>query len=227
MLSGLKIVLTGASGLTGPAITRRLFDSHSQLVIAGRDRKKLESCRSGLTNDSAVHIWCGDLTSEEECSLLIDFAANTMGGIDVLINNAAQFNFSAVENINYEKLNELTHINLQTPVYLTSLALPWLKANHHSVILNISSLAGQASLPDGACYAASKWGLQGFSYSIREALRNTPVHICTISPCQIEVLRSDNHKHVSAITPQALAESVALIIKASYQLSSSLDLVIR
>ncbi|CCV01588.1 unnamed protein product [Candidatus Paraburkholderia kirkii UZHbot1] len=226
MLSESKIVLTGASGLIGFAIAEHLLKSGAQLVAAGRDRQKLKALVSNSALDHALHVWSGDLASEEACRQLIDFSVTAMGGIDVLINNAGAFNFCTLESVDHRKLAEIMCINVQVPAYLTRLALPYFKATSNAVVLNISSIAGLASLPGGACYAASKWAIQGFSHSIREELRETPVHVCTIAPCQVEVLRPQPESGVRTISPETMANAVALVLEYAHISSASVDLVL-
>ncbi|KMZ13833.1 Short-chain dehydrogenase/reductase SDR [Candidatus Burkholderia humilis] len=227
MLSESKIVLTGASGLIGFAIAEHLLKSGAQLVAAGRDRQKLKALTSNSALDHALHVWSGDLASEEVCRQLIDFSVTAMGGIDVLINNAGTFNFCTLESVDHRKLAEILCINnVQVPAYLTRLALPYFKATSNAVVLNISSIAGLASLPGGACYAASKWAIQGFSHSIREELREMPVHVCTIAPYQVEVLRPQPESGVRTISPETMANAVALVLEYAGTSSASVDLVL-
>ncbi|KAG4080794.1 hypothetical protein HA402_009965 [Bradysia odoriphaga] len=226
MLSGLKILLTGASGLVGSAVTQRLIKSGAQLVMAGKDPQKLRNCDIYGSSDNPPHLWSGDLSNEENCRQLVDFAARRMNGIDVLINNAGVFHFSELKDIESSMITDLMSVNIQTPIYLTRLTLPYLKASPHAMVLNISSLAGLSSLPGGACYAATKWALQGFSHSIREELRDIPIRVCTISPSQVEVLQQQPESTVHAITPEAVADTIALVLAHSRTSSVSLDVVV-
>ncbi|MFK0380261.1 SDR family oxidoreductase [Pandoraea sp. NPDC090278] len=224
----MKIIVTGASGLVGSAISRRLFASGAKLVIAGRNRQKLYN--GGLdaesTSDTSPYAWSGDLRDESACRNLIEYSVRAMDGIDVLINNAGVFHFSAFEELDHAAIAELMCINVLVPAYLTRLALPYLKASKNAVVVNISSLAGQASLPGGAAYAASKWALQGLSHSIREELRDVSVRVCTISPCQVEVLHNHSTGTARTITPECIANAVALLLAHTEGSAASLDLIL-
>lgn len=226
MLSGLKILLTGASGLIGSVVARQLIKSGTQLVVAGKDPQKLQICNVYSSSDIPPSLWSGDLSSEENCCRLIDFAANSMNGIDVLINNAGVFHFSALEDTEPPMISDLMSVNIQTPIYLTRLALPYLKASPYAMIVNVSSLAGLSSLPGGACYAATKWALQGFSHSIREELHDIPIRVCTISPNQVDVLQQQPHSAVRVVTPEAVANAIVLVLEHARTSSSSLDVVV-
>lgn len=225
MLSELKIILTGATGQVGAAIVHSLSDFNIQMVLAGRDIQTLKSY-SMTPYVAHLHTWEGDLSREENCRDLIAFSAASMGGIDILINNAGVFHFSPLENISYSDISEILNINVQAPAYLTQLAIPYLKESKHPVVLNISSLAGLASLPGGACYSSSKWALQGLTHSIREELLKDKIRVCSISPCQIESLYTSPLNNVHTITSEAVAKAVSLTLELACESSLSLDLTL-
>ncbi|CRG50511.1 SDR family oxidoreductase [Yersinia wautersii] len=226
MSCNFKIILTGASGLIGSAIADALYKSGMNLVLACKRSQKLQDRYLSDDKSKRAYFWYRDLTNEKACRELVEYAVQQMGGVDVLINCAGVFNFSALEEMTYSRITDTISTNLLAPIYLTHLVLPYIKTSACPIIVNISSIAGFSSLPEGACYAASKWGLNGFIHSIREELRKKSIHICNISPCQVKTLSHHSDTAIRTIAPENIANAVILVLSYVQKTSSSIDVVL-
>jgi short-subunit dehydrogenase len=82
-------------------------------------------------------------------------------------------------------------------------------------IINISSLAGKNSLPNGAAYAASKWGLNGLSYSVAEELRSHNIRVSVLCPGSVDTeLSPHSGKNPSKmLKPDDVAHVVAMLVQ--------------
>ena len=102
--------------------------------------------------------------------------------------------------------------NLKGPMLLTRFALPYLRETK-GVVVNVASIAGHVPLPHEAPYSASKWGLRGFTFAVREELRSTGVSLCAVSPGPISTpFVLDDLDHVPELVfsqPILTAEQVA------------------
>lgn len=145
--------------------------------VTGTSRNPLEASKR-LPGVEFVHL---DLLDEES----IDRCVEEAGEIDVLINNAGISQIGSVEDTPDEKFKELLQVNLLGMIRLTRAYLPQLRAKKESYIINISSLAGKFAVPFQSSYVASKFALNGFSWSLRNEVRRYGVKVVVVEPNDI------------------------------------------
>jgi NAD(P)-dependent dehydrogenase (short-subunit alcohol dehydrogenase family) len=105
------------------------------------------------------------------------------GRCDILVNNAGIGVLrKPLVDLAVEEWDKMMHTNLRAPYLMIRSLAPLMIAAKSGHIINISSLAGKNPLPDGAAYAASKWGLNGLTYSVAEELRQYNVRVSVIAP---------------------------------------------
>jgi 3-oxoacyl-[acyl-carrier protein] reductase len=128
-----------------------------------------------------------DVTSLKSVEELAAFVKERFGKADILVNNAGIGSFAApLHEMTPEDWEKVLNTNLRGVFYCTRSFAPMMihaKAGH---IINISSLAGKNALPKGAAYAASKWGLNGLSYSIAEELRSYNIRVSVVCPGSVD-----------------------------------------
>jgi len=176
-----KAVLTGATGGIGRAIALQLAPKCSSLILMGRDIQKLETLKHELSNLAVnVQIVSGDLC-EDSTTVRLMVAVLTQQGINLLINNAGMGLFKSFEEQTDKDITELMLTNLISPMLLCKQLLPHLK-NEPSQIINIGSTFGYLGFPGFSTYCASKFGLRGFSQSLRRELSDTAVSVRYFAP---------------------------------------------
>ncbi len=177
-----KAVLTGATGGIGEAIAHQLAPHCEQLILLGRDKTKLEALQKTLSHVALkVHILAGDITdtqAHEELKLL----TQSIGGINLLINNAGTSLFKNFTQQSNEEMKDLLNINLIAPILLTKALIPSMLHQEKAQIINIGSIFGYLGFPGFTSYCASKFGLRGFSQSLRRELSDTPVAVRYFAP---------------------------------------------
>jgi short-subunit dehydrogenase len=191
-IAGLRIILTGASEGIGRALALVLASRGARLVLAARDRERLETlaqeCRARGAEARALPT---DVTNVQDCEWLVAETVKTYGGIDVLVHNAGitmWSRFDALEDLSiFERVME---VNYTAPVRLTALALPHLKQSK-GLLVAVASLAGLTGVPERSGYAASKHALIGFCDSLRIELRGSGVDVSVIAP---DFVVSEIHK---------------------------------
>lgn len=176
-----KAVLTGATGGIGRAIALQLAPQCSSLILMGRDAQKLESLKNELSH-MAVHVQIisGDLCEDSTSVRLMD-AVLAQQGINLLINNAGISLFKSFEEQTDNDITQLMLTNLISPMLLCKQLLPHLK-NEPSQIINIGSIFGYLGFPGFSSYCAGKFGLRGFSQSLRRELSDTSVSVRYFAP---------------------------------------------
>ncbi|PCI66014.1 MAG: short chain dehydrogenase [Gammaproteobacteria bacterium] len=178
-IKGKTILLTGASGGIGQAIAIRLHKHQAKLILVGRNFKKLEAVNEMIGNNH--QIICADLSQTDGRNKLVSYC-ESLTHIDILINNAGVSHFSTFESSSDDQINQLMNINLLSPMLLTKALLPMLARPQNSIILNVGSSFGTIGYPCFTTYCASKFGLKGFSESLKRELQNKSTKVLYIAP---------------------------------------------
>jgi len=189
-LAGQVAVITGAGRGIGRAIALTLAELGAHTVLCGRSREPLERTAAAIQNGSAQIsakssvIEC-DVTDLRSVEALAGHIERTFRRIDILVNNAGIGGASGpLHQLSPDDWDRVMNTNLRGVYYsIRSLAPLMINSKARSGhIINISSLAGKNALPNGAAYAASKWGLNGLSYSVAEELRAHNIRVSVICP---------------------------------------------
>ena len=177
------IIITGASEGIGRALALELAPQAPRLVLAARNRERLESLAKECEAAGVTTLVCRcDITGKADCETLVRNSIDRFGQIDILVNNAGATmwaEFSEVSDLLV--FRELMDINYLGAVYCTHFALPYLLESR-GLIVAVASLAGLTGVPSRTGYAASKHAMVGFFDSLRIELRTTGVGVCIIAP---------------------------------------------
>lgn len=175
-----RAVLTGAAGGIGQAIAAELLPQVDYLILVGRNRDALQALQERLGADR-TYIVAGDLTQQETLDE-IERLARSLGGIDLLINNAGSNDFHAFETQPAAAIRSMIDINLLAPMLLSRQLIPLLKQAPQAQIVNIGSIMGFIGFPGYAAYCASKSGLRGFTQALRRELADTNIDVRHFAP---------------------------------------------
>jgi 3-oxoacyl-[acyl-carrier protein] reductase len=183
-LHGRIAVVTGAARGIGEAIAHELALMGAGVIVTARDKFRLEQVKANIEQrgGKAFALPC-ELTDALAVAAFGRQVAEEHGGCDILVNNAGigVLRKPLVE-LPVEEWDRMMHTNLRAPYLMIRALGPLMIAAKSGHIINISSLAGKNSLPDGAAYSASKWGLNGLTYSVAEELRQYNVRVSVIAP---------------------------------------------
>jgi 3-oxoacyl-[acyl-carrier protein] reductase len=192
-----------------------LFRS-ATVVLCGRTRKYLDSNAAEIAEagGQAEVVECdvSALTSVEALAKKIE---ERFGRLDILVNNAGVGSFGGpLHQLAPDEWDTMLNTNLRGAYYTIRALAPFMiraKAGH---IVNISSLASKNSLPNGAAYAASKWGMNGLSYSVAEELRVYNIRVSVVCPGSTNTgLSPHQGKDMSKmLQPDDIAHAVAMLV---------------
>jgi short-subunit dehydrogenase len=186
-----NVVLTGASGGIGRAIAEKLAAEGARLILVGRNEQKLAQLLEDIGGAPHCAI-AADLGNEVGRQRLLEFC-NNIGAISVLINNAGTNTFGFFEDQSQEAISKLININLLSPILICQDLLPLLRQQDDSQIVNIGSTFGSIGYPGFGAYCASKFGLRGFTESLRRELSGSGLQVSYIAPRATDTdLNSDN-----------------------------------
>lgn len=216
VLAGQVAVVTGAGRGIGAAIAAKVATMGPTVVLCGRTRKLLESTSDAIskTGGRAEVLQCDvtDLPSVEAVAARVD---QILGRLDILVNNAGVAGFGGpLHQLPPESWDEVLNTNLRGVYYCIRAFAPMMIRARRGHIINISSLAGKNALPNGAAYAASKWGLNGLSYSVAEELRVHNIRVSVVCPGSVDTELSPHMGKDPAkmLRPEDVAHAVAMLV---------------
>ncbi len=216
----LAIVTGGARGI-GAAIAAKLAELGAEVVITARRIDRLEQTAAEIRKSGGrcEAVRC-DVTSLPEVEALGEKLSNRRESLRIVVNNAGVGGFSApLHQTNVETWEKIMNTNLRGVFYMTRVFAPVLIGNGGGDIVNISSLAGKNALPNGAAYSASKWGLNGLSYSMAEELRGHNIRVTVVCPGSVNTELSPHEgKNVNKmLQPGDVAHVVAMVVTQASQ----------
>ncbi|MFZ4590669.1 MAG: SDR family oxidoreductase [Ignavibacteria bacterium] len=181
------IIITGGSKGIGRVTALRLAKQNARLVLASRKIDDLMKIKEELQlPDDRILLVEADVSNEEDCSSIVNQAVEKFGRVDVLINNAAQFNRSKVIDLDLNDFDRVWKTNVRGVIAMTQRVLPHMINQNEGTILNISSTSGKRGYVTGAAYAASKFALNGFTECLLREVRENNIRVLTISPSMVD-----------------------------------------
>jgi len=182
-LDGSRIILTGAAGGIGSELTTQLYARGASLGVVGRSDDELVSLRGRLSGGAGtVHGAAADLLDPGARGKALGELQEALGGVDILINCAGLLSFRPIVEEDPAVLERIIQLNLVTPVLLARQLLPAMLERGHGHIVNVGSTFGSIGFAWFSAYSASKFGLRGFSESLRRELEGTGVAVTYVAP---------------------------------------------
>jgi 3-oxoacyl-[acyl-carrier protein] reductase len=220
-LDGQVAVITGAGRGIGAAIAHELSRLGAAAVLCGRTRSALESTAQAIAQagGKAEAVPC-DVTSLQSVETAAKRVEASFGRVDILVNNAGIAGFGGpLHQLPPDAWDQILNTNLRGAYYMTRAFAPMMIRGRSGHIINVSSLAGKNPLPNGAAYAASKWGLNGLSYSLAEELRGHKIRVAVVCPGSTNTDLSPHagKDHSKMLQPEDVAHTVAMLVTQSAQ----------
>jgi NAD(P)-dependent dehydrogenase (short-subunit alcohol dehydrogenase family) len=228
-LNGQVAVVTGGGRGIGAAVARKLASLGASTTICGRTLPPLQETAAGIIASGghceAVQCDVCQLSAVDELARRVQAA---FGRIDILVNNAGIGDFAGpLHDLSPQQWEAVLNTNLRGVYYCIRAFAPMMLQARSGHIVNISSLAGKNPVRNGAAYAASKWGLNGLTYSVAEELRGHNIRVAVVCPGSVDtelsphtgkdpgkMLQPDDVAHVVAMlvtqAPRSFASEVLL-----------------
>lgn len=220
-------VVTGAGRGAGEAIAYRLAAMGAHVLLVARSADELNRVRERIVAEGgAASVLPCDLTDASAVAELGKAVADKHNRCDILVNNAGiGMDGKLLHEVSPEEWDLIFDTNLRGPFLMIRALAPLMVAARSGHIVNISSLAGRNPLPKGAAYAASKWGLNGLTYSVAEELRQYNIRVSVIAPGSINTDFADHSGRGAAsgkdprkkLQPDDIASVVATLVTQSPQ----------
>lgn len=185
-LTGKAALVTGGNGGIGLAMARGLAEAGASVAISGRNPDKNATALAELTKtgSKAVAI-AGDVSDEDSCRRIVDEAAQALGRLDILINNAGISIRKQPQDLSVAEFRQVLDINLTAAFACSQAAYPHLKKDGGKII-NIGSMMSIFGASYGAPYASSKGGVVQLTKSLAAAWAADNVQVNAILPGWID-----------------------------------------
>lgn len=180
-VSGLKVLITGGSSGIGKATAKLLAAKGAIVAITGRDKKKLEKVAQHI-KAIPIHL---DVTKYSSIDVKTLDAFHSMGGIDVLINNAGIGSFGELSEVKIAHFEKTFSTNVFGLTLITQEVIKFFKAQESGTIINIGSTAASKGFAGGSVYAASKFALRGLTQCWRNELRRHNIRVMLVNPSEV------------------------------------------
>jgi NAD(P)-dependent dehydrogenase (short-subunit alcohol dehydrogenase family) len=171
--------ITGAGRGMGLHIAKAALAAGRNVVATGRNP---DAVREALEPADALLAVKLDVTSPEDAEAAVKAALDRFGGIDVLVNNAANFYAGYFEELTPEQMERQLTTSLVGPMNVTRAVLPVMRKQRSGHVVTISSSAGLAGFEYGTAYAASKFGVEGWMESLAPEVEPFGVHTTIVNP---------------------------------------------
>ncbi len=209
-LDGRRAVVTGAVANIGAATARRFAAEGARLLLVDRD-PAIEMTAAAIRETGAdATAVVADLSSEAEVNALAGTARERLGGLDVLVNNAAIQRVGAVTEFPLDDLDAVFAANVRSCFLTVRALLPLLRESPHAAIVNTSSQVGLHGAPGATVYSASKGAVIAFSKALALELAAEGIRVNVICPGWV-----DTAFNAPAIAMLGGTESHAHIVQAS------------
>jgi NADP-dependent 3-hydroxy acid dehydrogenase YdfG len=192
--NGQVAVITGASSGIGAATARALAGHGYNLALLARRVDRIEALAAEL-GDSAIAI-AADVTDRDSLVTAANRVQAELGGADMLVNNAGVMLLAPFSSEQRHEIRQMVEVNLLGAVSATEVFLDQLR-NGGGDLINISSVAGRTARAGNAGYAATKWGMNGWSEALRQELQ-PDIRVTVIEPGAVATELTDHITHPNA-----------------------------
>jgi NADP-dependent 3-hydroxy acid dehydrogenase YdfG len=218
--TGRVAVITGASSGIGEATARALAADGHRVALLARRADRIQALAEELGNGTiAIE---ADVMDRDSIVAAAERVQRELGGADILVNNAGVMLTAPFTSDQREEHRRMVETNLLGAMTVTEVFLNQLRANDGGDLVNISSVAGRVAPAGFAAYAATKWGMNGWSEALRVELQPN-IRVMVIEPGAIATELSDHITHADskraakeyldmAIPPHDIADVIAFAI---------------
>ena len=188
-LSGKGALVTGASGGIGAAIARTLHANGAAVALSGTRTERLEELAADL--GERTHIVPADLSDAAAVDALPAAAAEALGSLDILINNAGLTRDNLAMRMKDDEWQAVLDVNLTAAFRLSRAVLRGMMKNRWGRIISVTSVVGATGNPGQANYAASKAGLTGMTKAMAQEVASRGVTVNCVAPGFIETAMTE------------------------------------
>ncbi len=205
-----RVLVTGGSSGIGRAICQVFADEGADIVIADIDEEGgRETIRSLEPKGGRYTFIRTDVSSEEEVAALAAKTSSFLGGLDVLINDAAAFVFGRIEDVTKDDWDRVFGVNVIGPSNVVKAVLPYLKDANGASIVNIASVSSFIAQPSFVPYNASKGALLQLTRCLAMDLAEFGIRVNCVCPGAIYTPATVQHMEFMGADPETFLAAAA------------------
>ncbi len=192
-------LVTGASSGIGEATALALAEAGAKLAIAARRADRLQVLAERLREAGGEPlVLAADLLDEREAQRIVAATESHFGRLDVLVNNAGVMYLEPVAEADLGRWRRMLELNVLSLIASTQAALGGMIARRDGHIVNVASVAGRVANPAAAAYAATKFGVVGFSESLRREVYQHNIRVSVIEPGMVDTELREHIGHAAS-----------------------------
>ncbi len=199
-LEGRTALVTGASRGIGAAIASALDRAGARVALVARDVAALDATAERLRNDPVV--LAADLADPDVPARLVAEASDRLGGIDVLVNNAAVAARAPTEQLDAALVDRLYAVNVRAPLLLIGALIPSMVERGSGVIISLSSVSAVVGTPRRAAYAATKGAIDAATRSLAIELGPHGIRVNSVAPGVVDTEMWARNKAIPGVVEQ-------------------------
>ncbi|MDZ8056220.1 MAG: SDR family oxidoreductase [Aulosira sp. ZfuVER01] len=224
------ILITGASSGIGTACARVFAGVGAKLILAARRLERLQHLADTLNKDfnTEIHLLQLDVRDRAAVESAISSLPLAWSEIDILINNAGlSRGLDKLHEGSFEDWEEMIDTNIKGLLYLTRYVVPGMVKRDRGHVVNIGSIAGHQTYPNGNVYCGTKAAVRAISEGLKQDLLGTPIRVTSVDPGMVETEFSEVRFHgdnerakkvyqgVTPLTPDDVADVVFFCVTRS------------
>ncbi len=182
-LEGKVAVITGASSGIGEATARALAERGAAVALGARRRDRMEELANRIVaGGGSAEVFEVDVGDEHAAKGFLDAAKQSLGGVDILINNAGVMLLGPVQGADTDQWRRMVDVNCLGILYCTHAAIPLMQERGGGHIVNVASVAGRQASLGSAVYNLTKFGVVGFSEGLRQEVLHSNIRVTVVEP---------------------------------------------
>jgi clavulanate-9-aldehyde reducatase len=212
-LDGRRILITGASSGIGEAAAEAIVREGGGVALGARRKDRLDDL-AGRLDGTAVAIEA-DIADEGQATALVTRAADELGGLDGLVNNAGVMLLGLIQGADTAEWRRMIDVNLLGLLYCTHAALPVIRDGGGGDVVNVSSVAGRIARMGSGVYNMTKWGVVGFSEALREECTHIGIRVTCVEPGFVDTeLQGHNTNPMVVEATKRMREQIGEVLEA-------------
>ena len=216
-LEGRKVRSTGASSGIGEATAEAMVAEGASVALGARRKDRLDELAGRLTGGGATAVAIeADIAEEDQARRLVETAHGELGGLDTLVNNAGVMLLGPLQGADPAEWRTMIGVNCLGLLYCTHYALPLIRDGGGGDVVNVSSVAGRVAALGSGVYNMTKWGVVGFSESLRQEGAHIGVRVTCVEPGFVETeLQGHNTNPIVVERIEQVKEATGKVLDAA------------
>jgi clavulanate-9-aldehyde reducatase len=216
-LEGRRALITGASSGIGTATAEAMAGEGAAVALGARRKDRLDELASRIEagGGKAVAIEA-DIADEAQAKSLVETAHAELGGLDTLVNNAGVMLLGPLQGADPEEWRTMIGVNCLGLLYCTHYALPLMRDGGGGDVVNVSSVAGRVAALGSGVYNMTKWGVVGYSESLRQEGAYIGVRVTCVEPGFVDTeLQGHNENPIVVEQIEKMREATGKVLESA------------